>query len=139
MMAHPILINRPIVVTSKGRAALPSLGGGAGDPASAAAGRVRQGGRRSVVDGQGRRIATACGAGRPEPGLDRKLAAEAIGTGLLVATVVGSGIMAAKLGGGNIAVALLGNTIPTGAALVVLISILGTVSGAHFIRRSASR
>ncbi len=64
--------------------------------------------------------------------LTRKLAAEAIGTALLVATVVGSGIMAAKLAGGNTAVALLGNTIPTGAILVVLITLLGPISGAHF-------
>lgn len=65
---------------------------------------------------------------------DRKqrLAAEALGTGLLVATVVGSGIMAAKLAGGNIALALLGNTIPTGAILVVLITVFGPISGAHF-------
>ena len=62
----------------------------------------------------------------------RRLAAEALGTGLLVATVIGSGIMAAKLAGGNIAIALLGNTIPTGAILVVLITILGPISGAHF-------
>jgi glycerol uptake facilitator-like aquaporin len=60
------------------------------------------------------------------------MAAEALGTALLVATVVGSGVMAAKLAGGNMAVALLGNTIPTGAILVVLISVLGPVSGAHF-------
>ena len=64
--------------------------------------------------------------------LNRRLAAEALGTGLLVATVVGSGIMAAKLAGGNIAIALLGNTIPTGAILFVLITIFGPVSGAHF-------
>jgi glycerol uptake facilitator-like aquaporin len=64
--------------------------------------------------------------------LSRPLAAEALGTGLLVATVVGSGIMAAKLAGGNMAIALLGNTIPTGAILVVLNTILGPVSGAHF-------
>jgi glycerol uptake facilitator-like aquaporin len=64
--------------------------------------------------------------------LNRRLAAEALGTGLLVATVVGSGIMAAKLAGGNFAIALLGNTIPTGAILFVLITILGPVSGAHF-------
>jgi glycerol uptake facilitator-like aquaporin len=63
---------------------------------------------------------------------DRRLAAEALGTGLLVATVVGSGIMAAKLSGGNMGVALLTNTIPTGAILVVLITIFGPVSGAHF-------
>src|SRR5688572_11871776 len=62
----------------------------------------------------------------------RRLAAEALGTGLLVATVVGSGIMADKLAGGNVAVALLGNTIPTGAILVVLILALAPVSGAHF-------
>ena len=64
--------------------------------------------------------------------LNRRIAAEALGTGLLVATVVGSGIMAAKLAGGNNAIALLGNTIPTGAILVVLITILGPISGAHF-------
>ncbi|MCB1509767.1 MAG: aquaporin family protein [Hyphomicrobiaceae bacterium] len=63
---------------------------------------------------------------------NRRLAAEALGTGVLVATVVGSGIMAAKLASGNVAIALLGNTIPTGAILVVLISILGPISGAHF-------
>ncbi|MEO1265191.1 MAG: aquaporin, partial [Pseudomonadota bacterium] len=62
----------------------------------------------------------------------RRLAAEALGTGLLVATVVGSGIMAAKLASGNIALALLANAIATGAILVVLITILGPVSGAHF-------
>ena len=64
--------------------------------------------------------------------LNRRLAAEALGTGMLVATVVGSGIMAAKLAGGNIAIALLGNTIPTGAILVVLITAFGPISGAHF-------
>jgi glycerol uptake facilitator-like aquaporin len=63
--------------------------------------------------------------------LSRRLAAEALGTGILVAAVVGSGIMAAKLAGGNGAVALLCNTIPTGAILFVLITILGPVSGAH--------
>jgi glycerol uptake facilitator-like aquaporin len=61
----------------------------------------------------------------------RRLAAEALGTGLLVATVVGSGIMADALSTDD-AVSLLGNTIPTGAILVVLITILGPVSGAHF-------
>ena len=65
------------------------------------------------------------------PPLYRRLLAEALGTGILVATVVGSGIMAERLAGGNQAIALLGNTIPTGAILVVLITILGPVSGAH--------
>ena len=60
--------------------------------------------------------------------LRRRLAAEALGTGLLVAAVVGSGIMAARLAGGNQALALLCNTLPTGAILVVLITILGPVS-----------
>jgi glycerol uptake facilitator-like aquaporin len=67
-----------------------------------------------------------------EPSLARRLAAEALGTGFLLATVIGSGIMGAKLAGGNIALALLGNTIPTGAMLVVLILIFGPISGAHF-------
>ena len=61
----------------------------------------------------------------------RRTFAEALGSCLLLATVVGSGIMGAKLAGGNIAIALLGNTIPTGAILVVLILTLGPVSGAH--------
>jgi glycerol uptake facilitator-like aquaporin len=68
-------------------------------------------------------------AGAP---LARRLVAEGLGTALLVATVVGSGIMAERLAGGNQAVALLGNTIPTGAILVVIITILGPISGAHF-------
>lgn len=67
-----------------------------------------------------------------ENSLSRRLAAEFGGTALLLATVVGSGIMAERLAAGNVAVALLGNTIPTGAILVVLITSLGPVSGAHF-------
>ena len=63
--------------------------------------------------------------------LSRRLVAEALGTALLVATVVGSGIMAESLTR-DMALALLGNTLPTGAILVVLITILGPVSGAHF-------
>ena len=62
----------------------------------------------------------------------RKLAAEALGTAFLLATVVGSGIMAENLAGGNAAIALLGNTIATGAILVVLILVFGPVSGGHF-------
>lgn len=63
--------------------------------------------------------------------LPRRLVAEALGTGILVATVVGSGIMADRLTN-DVALALLGNTLPTGAILVVLITILGPISGAHF-------
>ena len=64
--------------------------------------------------------------------LARQLAAEAVGTFFLLATVVGSGIMGESLAGGNVAIALLGNTVATGAILVVLISVFGPVSGAHF-------
>jgi len=63
--------------------------------------------------------------------LTKKLAAEFIGTALLLAVVVGSGIMGERLADGNTAVALLGNTIATGAGLFVLITILGPVSGCH--------
>jgi glycerol uptake facilitator-like aquaporin len=66
------------------------------------------------------------------PHLARRLVAETLGTAFLLAAVVGSGIMAQKLSGGNQAIALLGNTLPTGAILVVLILIFGPVSGAHF-------
>lgn len=62
----------------------------------------------------------------------RRLAAETLGTALLLAVVVGSGIMGESLAGGNDAIALLGNTLATGAALVVLIVMLGPISGAHF-------
>ena len=62
----------------------------------------------------------------------QRLSAEFFGTALLLATVIGSGIMAEQLAGGSVALALLGNTIPTGAMLVVLITVFGPVSGAHF-------
>ena len=64
--------------------------------------------------------------------LPRRLAAEALGTAFLLAVVVGSGIMGERLAGGNDAIALLGNTIATGAGLVVLILVFGAISGAHF-------
>jgi glycerol uptake facilitator-like aquaporin len=62
----------------------------------------------------------------------RRLAAEAVGSALLLATVVGSGIMAERLAGGNVALALLGNTLATGAILIVLVLALAPISGAHF-------
>jgi glycerol uptake facilitator-like aquaporin len=62
----------------------------------------------------------------------QRIAAEALGTGLLLATVIGSGIMGERLAGGNVALALLGNTLATGAILVVLITMFGPISGAHF-------
>jgi len=61
----------------------------------------------------------------------RKLAAEALGTAFLLAAVIGSGIMGERLSGGNAALALLCNTISTGATLVVLITMLAPISGAH--------
>jgi glycerol uptake facilitator-like aquaporin len=62
----------------------------------------------------------------------RRLVAETLGTGLLLAVVVGSGIMGERLSGGNAALALLANALATGAALVVLIWVFGPISGAHF-------
>lgn len=64
--------------------------------------------------------------------MSRSWVAEALGSFLLFATVVGSGIMAESLAGGNVAIALLGNTLATGAILLVLIAMLGPISGAHF-------
>jgi glycerol uptake facilitator-like aquaporin len=68
----------------------------------------------------------------PKFTLKQRLFAEALGTALLVATVIGSGIMGERLAAGNAAIALLGNTIATGAVLVVLILVFGPISGAHF-------
>ena len=72
------------------------------------------------------------GQGLMSPALSRRAVAEGLGSFFLLATIIGSGIMAERLAGGNSALALLGNTIPTGAILVVLILIFGSVSGAHF-------
>jgi glycerol uptake facilitator-like aquaporin len=68
----------------------------------------------------------------PPSDAPRRLAAEALGTALLLAVVIGSGIMGERLAGGNVAIALLGNTLATGAGLVVLITVFGPISGAHF-------
>lgn len=62
----------------------------------------------------------------------RRATAELLGTAMLLAVVVGSGIMGDRLAAGNDAIALLGNTIATGAGLIVLIHVFGPVSGAHF-------
>jgi len=62
----------------------------------------------------------------------RKLLAEFIGTGLLLAIVVGSGIMGVSLAAGNNAIALLANAGATAGGLYVLITLLGPISGAHF-------
>lgn len=64
--------------------------------------------------------------------ITKKLAAEALGSALLLAVVVGSGIMAERLAGENVALALLANALATGAGLIALILMLGPISGAHF-------
>jgi glycerol uptake facilitator-like aquaporin len=66
------------------------------------------------------------------PSLVRRAIAEALGTGLLLATVVGSGIMAERLAGGNVAIALLANALATAAGLAAYILAFGPISGAHF-------
>ena len=63
--------------------------------------------------------------------MKRQIAAEFFGTGLLLLAVAGSGVMGDSLAGGNVAVALLANSLATGAALYVIISLFGPVSGAH--------
>jgi glycerol uptake facilitator-like aquaporin len=68
----------------------------------------------------------------PSFSLARRLVAEGLGTAFLLAIVIGSGIMGERLSGGNVALALLGNTLATGAGLVVLIGVFGPASGAHF-------
>jgi glycerol uptake facilitator-like aquaporin len=77
-------------------------------------------------------VAASVHPSAPEIALSRRIAAEGFGTAFLLMAVVGSGAMAERLAGGNVALALLGNTLATGAALVVLISVLGPISGAHF-------
>lgn len=67
-----------------------------------------------------------------DPGMARRLAAEAIGSFFLFCVVIGSGIMGETLSGGNVAIALLGNTLATGAILFVIILIFAPLSGAHF-------
>lgn len=67
-----------------------------------------------------------------EQSMPSRAFSEALGTALLLSAVVGSGIMAEKLAGGNIAIALLANALATGAVLVVLITMFGAISGAHF-------
>jgi hypothetical protein len=62
----------------------------------------------------------------------QRIGAEFMASAFLLATVIGSGIMGERLAGGNVALALLGNTLPAGAILVVLITMLGPISGAHF-------
>lgn len=64
--------------------------------------------------------------------LPRRLLAELLGTGLLVAVVVGSGIAAEQLSPGDVGLQLLENALATALGLTVLILLFGPVSGAHF-------
>ena len=82
------------------------------------------------MSGVGEKIKAQHAASPPD--IARRLAAETLGTALLLAVVVGSGIMGERLAGGSVAIALLANTLATGAGLVVLIMVLGPLSGAHF-------
>src|SRR6267378_7185957 len=77
-------------------------------------------------------VANPVGDSAAAVGLARRLAAEAVGTALLLAAVVGSGIMGERLARGDVALALLANSLATGGALVALILAFGGVSGAHF-------
>src|SRR3954466_8602682 len=67
-----------------------------------------------------------------KPTLARRVTAEAVGTGFLVAVVVGSGIAAQRLSPNDVGLQLLENSTATAAGLVALILAFGSVSGAHF-------
>jgi glycerol uptake facilitator-like aquaporin len=120
-------------------AALAPLGGGSQILVGAGDARTPSPTQPTVSAGVARCLpgiptAAMSAANAPEtlPSLPRRLAAECVGTALLLAAVVGSGIMGERLAGGNVAIALLANTIATGAALVALILAFGPISGAHF-------
>ena len=66
------------------------------------------------------------------PPLPRRLLAEFLGSGLLVAVVIGSGIAAQALSPNDIGLQLLENSTATVLGLAVLILLFGPVSGAHF-------
>lgn len=63
--------------------------------------------------------------------LTRRLVAEFVGTGLLVAVVIGSGIAAQRLSPDDTGLQLLQNSLTTVFGLGVLILLFGPVSGAH--------
>ena len=91
----------------------------------------------AVLDSTADRMAPESTRASLEPPLhpfskSRRLVGEGLGTALLLAIVIGSGIMGERLAGGNTAIALLGNTLAAGAGLVVLITMFGSLSGAHF-------
>ena len=64
--------------------------------------------------------------------MNRKLAAEAIGTAFLLIGVVGSGIMAERLSPNDVGLQLFQNAAATAAVLLVIIVMFGPLSGAHF-------
>ena len=77
-------------------------------------------------------LQTETGTGTLRLDLARRLAAEALGTGLLIVAVIGSGIMASRLSPADIGLQLLENAAATAGALIGLILMFGAVSGAHF-------
>jgi arsenate reductase len=83
-------------------------------------------------DDQDLSVAVETGTGQLRLDLGRRLAAEALGTGLLVVAVIGSGIMASRVSPDDIGLQLLENAAATAGALVGLILMFAAVSGAHF-------
>lgn len=69
-------------------------------------------------------------AGMSDHALQRRLAAEAVGTALLLIAIVGSGIAVSRLTD-DVALALLVNAVATGLALAAIIAAIGPISGAH--------
>jgi glycerol uptake facilitator-like aquaporin len=114
MLGAPVFSSQPVVGSSP-----PGRRAGSGELAFHPAGRGSRGPPTPGV------------AVTPSATLPRRVVAEGVGTGLLLAAVVGSGIMGERLAGGNVAIALLANTLATGAALVALILTFGPISGAH--------
>jgi arsenate reductase len=77
-------------------------------------------------------VQTVTSTGALRLDLARRLAAEALGTGLLVVAVIGSGIMASRLSPADVGLQLLENAAATAGALIGLILMFGAVSGAHY-------
>jgi glycerol uptake facilitator-like aquaporin len=88
-------------------------------------------GDRPLVD-RDLSVAPETGTGALRLDLTRRLAAEALGSGLLILAVVGSGIAASRLSSNDVGLQLLENAAATAAALIGLILMFGAVSGAHF-------
>ena len=71
-------------------------------------------------------------AAHAAPDLAKRMTAEAVGSGFLLVAVIGSGIMAETLSPDDVGLQLLENAAATAGALIGLIIMFATVSGAHF-------